>query len=100
MNLDKITIAWLLFVAFVGGVLGLARRENANTLTKKEKIKHFVIGVATSMFTAYIVFEFIYGHVDNIRIAVAVSGLAAWMGADALLGLEKIFVNLINRKKD
>jgi uncharacterized membrane protein (UPF0136 family) len=96
-KLNETFWGWFLFVVVVGGMLGYYRRSN-HAATVKERIVGLIIGIATSMFTAYLVFEAAYGYIGNEHISIALAGLAAWMGADALCALQKAVISYINRK--
>lgn len=98
MHLNKITIVWLIIVALVGGVLGLTRMKQEEDTPFVEKVKRFAIGLATSMFTAYLTFELAYAYFGKENAAVAIAGLAAWMGADALITLEIFVKNYIKNR--
>jgi len=92
--------AWVLFVAGVGGVLNYIKNNGNKHQTKKEFICGIVIGVATSMFVAYITYNIAFYYLQSENISVAISGIAAWMGADALIALQSFILNLSNRRKD
>jgi hypothetical protein len=97
MNLDKITAMWLLAVAIIGGALRLmAKKEKPSDA--KQRVTDFGMGLIGSVFTAYITFEFIYGYFGNVRVAVSVAGVAAWMGTDALIALKTIIFEFLKRK--
>jgi hypothetical protein len=97
MNLDKITAIWLFGIAMIGGALRLMQKKQMH-LSAKERAVDFSVGLLGSIFTAYITFEFVYGYWDNVRVAVSVAGVAAWMGTDALIALKSIIFEFIKRK--
>ncbi|MDR1008013.1 MAG: phage holin family protein [Campylobacteraceae bacterium] len=97
MNLDKITAIWLLTVAIIGGALRLMSRKE-KPKDARQRITEFCIGLIGSVFTAYLTFEFVYGYFENVRVAVSVAGIAAWMGTDALIALKTIIFEYLKRK--
>ncbi|WP_041963454.1 phage holin family protein [Sulfurospirillum cavolei] len=93
MNNEKLTFwAWFVFVAFIGAILGYFTK-NKEPVSKVERLKGLAIGVTTSMFAAYVMFQIAFFYFQNENVSVAIAGVAAWMGADAFLTLEKIITN-------
>lgn len=85
MNLDDKTILylWLLFVGFFGGVLSFLNKQ-----TEAFRWKSFILGVGSSMFSAYIVYELVFYVLQNANLSIAVAGIGAWGGTNLLLKLE------------
>ncbi|MFV0481847.1 MAG: phage holin family protein [Campylobacteraceae bacterium] len=89
--------AWVCFVACVAGVLSFIKKNRGKEQTKKEFIAGMIVGVITSMLVAYITFQIAFFYFENENISVAISGIAAWMGADALVALQGFILNLTNK---
>lgn len=99
MNNEKLTFwAWFLFVALIGGVLGYFAK-NKTPISKTERLRGLAIGILTSMFAAYVTFQIAFYYLHSENVSVAIAGVAAWMGADAFLTLEKIILNTLNKKQ-
>lgn len=100
MNHEKITLwLWLVCVAVVGGILGYIQKHE-RPATRMERFRALSIGVSSSMFAAYCTFQIAFYYLSNENVSVAIAGVAAWMGADAFLTLEKIVLNNLNNKKE
>jgi uncharacterized membrane protein (UPF0136 family) len=100
MNNEKLTFwAWFLFVAIVGGFLGYITK-NKRPATRKELLRGLAIGMLISMFAAYITFKIAFFMFANEDVSVAIAGVAAWMGTDAFLTLEKWATTILNTKKE
>jgi hypothetical protein len=97
MNLDKITAVWLFAVAIIGGIIRLAGKKE-KPQNAKQRVTEFILGLVGSVFTAYLTFEFIYGYFENVRVAVSIAGIAAWMGTDALIALKTIIFEYLKKK--
>ncbi len=85
---ESASYVWLVAISIVGGVLNYIRNKDED---KKRSIKRFLVGMVSSMFAAYITFELVTYLSGSERVAVALGGLAAWMGTDALLALEAAY---------
>lgn len=100
MNSEKLTFwAWFIFVAVVGGLLGYIAK-NKRPATRKELLRGLAIGMVISMFAAYLTFKIAFFFFANEDVSVAIAGVAAWMGADAFLTLEKWITTISNTKKE
>lgn len=87
---------WLLIISFIGGVLNYIKRKAKGS---KFSLGAFILGVVSSMFVAYLTFEIGNFYFENEKFAVALAGLAAWMGTDALVGLEEVYKKKIFKEK-
>ncbi len=98
-NETLIKYAWLAFVSMVGGGLGFVKKTmptiQGETVIKK--LKSLSLGIATSMFVAYITYEMILWSIKSERLAIAFAGLASFAGADMLGVLQKKLVDSINK---
>lgn len=100
MNNEKLTFwAWFVFIAFVGGILGYFAK-NTKPATRAERLRGLAIGISTSMFAAYVTFQIAFYYLGSENISVALSGVSAWMGADAFLAMERAILNNLNNKKE
>lgn len=90
---------WLIFISIVGGILGFLNRNDLSSLPFKTKCRSLFLGIATSMFVAYLVFEFTFFVFGKEALSVASAGLAAYMGTNALVALENVFISYIGRLK-
>lgn len=98
INIDKdiLYYLWLLIISFIGGVLNyIKRKAKGNSFS----LSAFLVGVVSSMFVAYLTFEIGNFYFGSEKFAVALAGLAAWMGTDALVGLEEVFRKKILEEK-
>lgn len=99
MNNEKLTFwAWFLFITLVGGILGYFAKNQA-PVSRAERLRGLAIGILTSMFAAYVTFQIAFYYLHSENVSVAIAGVAAWMGADAFLTLEKIILNKTNKKE-
>lgn len=96
---DFLMYVWLICISFFSSIFGLIGKEKlSNCQNKKCKVFKFVSGVGTSMIVAYFAFEVSFYYLNHQKLSIALAGVAAWMGADALVSLQEILVKFINRK--
>lgn len=93
LDKDFLYYAWLFIVSLIGGVLSYIKRQSETF-----RWRAFFLGVACSMFTAYIVYESAFFFFSNEKFSVALGGLGAWIGTDLLLKLEDSIENFINQR--
>lgn len=89
---------WLIFVSIIGGLLGLISRNDLTNLPFSKKLKALFLGVVTSMFVAYIVYELSLYIFNKEALSVAIAGLAAYMGTNALVALENALIAYIEKR--
>lgn len=100
IDVEKVTLwAWLVFVALVGGLLGYIKKHGSTPATPIERTKDVLFGVAASMFVAYVTFQIGFYYLQNADVCVALAGVAAWMGTDALVALEGALLNFIQKRR-
>ena len=90
---------WLMAVSLIGGVLGFMNRNDLDGKDAGEKIRALVLGVTTSMFVAYLVYELSLFMLNKESLSVAIAGLAAYIGTNALVALESAFIDWIGKIK-
>lgn len=90
---------WISVIALLGSTVGFITRFGKYAdFSSKKKILTYVLGIITSMFTAFITFEIVLYVIGNERVAVALSGLAAFAGTDLLVFLQNEFLEHVKRK--
>ncbi|MFV0481345.1 MAG: phage holin family protein [Campylobacteraceae bacterium] len=89
---------WLIFLAIIGGTIGFLSRNDLSDMKINEKIRALFLGIFTSMFVAYITFEIVLFLFEKEMFAVAMAGLAAYMGTNALVILENAFISYIQHR--
>lgn len=100
MDLKEIIVyVWVFSFSLIVGVLSFfKKRSSAST---PFRIGVFILGVGCSMVVGYMTFEFALYYFEKEKIAVALAGLGAWMGTDALLSFEGAFKEIVkNRSKE
>lgn len=89
---DSLYYIWLSILSLIGGTLGYIKRKSEGF-----RWRAFLIGVVSSMFTAYIVYEIVFFAFESEKLSVALGGLGAWIGTDVLLKLESSLNELLNK---
>lgn len=84
---------WLSIISLIGGILGYIKRKNEDF-----RYRAFFLGVISSMFTAYVVYEIVFFIFASEKFSIALGGLGAWIGTDVLLKLESGFEDMLNKK--
>lgn len=81
--------AWICVIALIGSTVGfIVRFGKYQDFTCKKKITTYILGVITSMFTAYVTYEICFYVVENDRVSVAIAGLASFAGTDLLVFMQ------------
>lgn len=96
--LDSVNPAlWALAIAFWGGVIGFFSRVTSGSI-ERFTISRFMIEMASSIFSATIVFMICLTlHLNEFLIAAFV-GVAAHMGSALLNEIERHLVELVKRR--
>lgn len=97
MELKEIIVyVWVFIFSLIVGVLSFFKKRSESDM--RFRFGAFVLGVACSMVVGYITFEIAMYYFEKEKFAVALAGLGAWMGTDALLSFQGAFNELIKRK--
>ncbi|EAJ1232650.1 hypothetical protein YY92_08760 [Campylobacter fetus] len=92
--------AYIVLLGAFGGLLAVFQKHKlANCKTKKCYLFTSFFGVLTSIFIAYIGYEITNYFLTNEKISLAIAGVCAWAGTDALVALEKKLINIISDKE-
>lgn len=93
---------WMACVAFLGGTVGFITKISPTMKGEdlRKKIYVYCMGLITSMFVAYVVYEVSLYFTSSEGLAVALAGLASFAGTDLLVILQQKFVEIIKRKLD
>lgn len=93
---ELLVYVWVFIFSLVVGVLSFFKKRSS--ATTPFRIGVFILGVTCSMAVGYMTFEIAYYYFEKERIAVAIAGLGAWMGTDALLSFEGAFKEIVKNK--
>lgn len=86
---DLLFLAWLAFVSFFAGIIGLVNRaEQKNKETLIGKILFLFFGGISSVFVGFVAFEISFYLFNSQRLCVAISAFCAWMGTKVLLEMQ------------
>lgn len=90
---------WICVVAFLGSTVGfIVRFGKYADFSAKKKVTTYFLGIITSMFTAYVAYEFSFYIIENERVSIALAGLASFAGTDLLVFLQnELFEHLKKR---
>lgn len=95
-NKDITLYAWVAVVGFVGGIIGAKDRDaHKGCLNIKCVIFKYIIAGFMSMYVCYITYELAFFWIGNMDVAIAIAGIAAFMGTNALMALQDLIINLI-----
>lgn len=87
---------WLV-IAFTGAVIGYVRKHAANDVHKTVwgKAASLAFAVVTSMFMACLTYLAAKYYIDDHNLCVALAGVAAYGGTDALVACERALLKKI-----
>ncbi|AVK80653.1 hypothetical protein C6B32_01985 [Campylobacter fetus subsp. testudinum] len=92
--------AWVAIVGFVGGIIGAKDRDtHKGCLHIRCAILKYIIAGFMSMYICYIAFELAFFWIGNMDVAIAIAGIAAFMGTNALITLQELITNLTKGNK-
>lgn len=99
---ELIKYAWMAFVAFLGGTVGFITKISPTLKGHdlKQKLTAYGMGLITSMFVAYVVYEVSLYLTSSERLAIALAGLASFAGTDLLVICQQKLIETVKRKFD
>ena len=95
-------LIWLSIVAIAGAVVGFLTKSqiSGRPRTIAGLLRTLFTGVFVSMFVAYISFEILIALIDNYRLCVALAGICAYIGADMLVIMQELVIDVIKKRLD
>lgn len=93
---EMVLYIWVFLFSLVVGVISFFKKQEKDT---HFSFRSFILGVGCSMVVGYMCFEVAFFYFEKEKLAVAIAGLGAWMGTDALLELEIAFKKHLNKNK-
>lgn len=89
---------YITIVAFIGGILSYTQDKTSNKIQYTNfitKLGHITSSICISMFAAYLTYEFAQYFISKNNICVALGGLGAYAGRDALEALKsRLLINI------